>query len=68
MQDELLGKGKDDGRVVQEIVTNKDSSVNATFCRHFSEGTVTYCSNHCAKTLHKNLETIKRNKCKVKNC
>ena len=24
-----------------------------------------YCSNHCAKTLHKDLEKIKRNNCEV---
>ena len=65
MLDELLGKVRQDGLVVQEMVSDKDTSVNATFCRHFPEGTVTYCSNHSAKTLHKNLEKIKRNKCEV---
>ena len=53
MLDELLGKVRQDGLAVQEIVSDKDTSVNATFCRHFPEGTVTYCSNHSAKTLHK---------------
>ena len=53
MLDELLGKVRQDGLVVQEMVSDKDTSVNATFCRHFPEGTVTYCSNHSAKTLHK---------------
>ena len=65
MLDELLGSVKEDGLVLQEIITDKDSSINGTFCRHFPEGTVTYCSNHCAKTLHKNLEKIKKNKCEV---
>ena len=65
MLDELLDKVRQDGLVVQEMVSDKDTSVNATFCRHFPEGTVTYCSNHSAKTLHKNLEKIKRNKCEV---
>ena len=37
----LLGKVKTDGIVVQEIVADKDSSVNATFCRHFPEGMLT---------------------------
>ena len=58
--DELLGKAKEDGLVVQEVVTDRDSSINATFCRHFLEGKVTYFSNHCAKTLHIDLEKIKR--------
>ena len=60
MLDELLGKAKEDGLVVQEVVTDRDSSINATFCRHFPEGTVTYCSNHCANTLHKDLEKSRR--------
>ena len=55
MLDELLGKVKEDRLVLQEVITDKDSSINGTFCRHFPEGTVIYCSNHCAKTLHKNL-------------
>ena len=65
MLDELLGKARQDNFVLQEMIADKDSSVNATFCRHFPEGTITYCSNHCAKTLHKHLEKIKRNKCEV---
>ena len=60
MLDELLGKAKEDGLVVQEVVTDRDSSINPTFCRHFPEGTVTYCSNHCATTLHKDLEKSRR--------
>ena len=52
MLNELLGKARLDGLVVQEVVTDKDTSINATFCRQFPEGTVMYCSNHCAKTLH----------------
>ena len=38
MLDELLGKVRQDGLVVQEMVSDKDTSVNATFCRHFPEG------------------------------
>ena len=41
MLDELLRKAKEDGLVVQEMVTDKDTSINATFCRHFPESTVT---------------------------
>ena len=36
--DELLGKVRQDRLVVQEMVSDKDTSVNATFCRHFPEG------------------------------
>ena len=67
MFDEVMGKVKDAGFNITEIITDKDSSTNAIFCRHFPEGTITYCSNHCAKTLHKDLEKIKRNKCVVSN-
>ena len=65
MLDELMGKVKDFGFSIKEIITDKDSPTNAIFCRHFPEGTITYCSNHCAKTLHKDLEKIKRSKCEV---
>ncbi len=65
MFDELLGRVRHDGLVLEEVVADKDTSVNSTFCRHFPEGTVTYCSNHSAKTLHKDLENIKKNPCNV---
>ncbi len=59
MLDELLGKAKDDGMFVTEIITDKDISVNGIFCRHCPEGMVTYCLNLSAKTLHKDLQKIK---------
>ena len=65
MFDELLGKVKDAGFNIGEIITDKDTSTNVIFCRHFPEGMITYCSNHCAKTLHKDLEKIKKNRCEV---
>ena len=68
MLNEVLGKVRDAGFIVGEIITDKDSSVNAIFCRHFPEGTITYCSNHCAKTLHKDLQRIKQNKCEASYC
>lgn len=65
MFNEVLGKVEAAGFNIKEIITDKDSSTNAIFCQHFPEGMITYCSNHCAKTLHKDLEKIKRNKCEV---
>ena len=65
MLEEVLGKVKKSDFVVQELVTDKDSTTNAIFCKHFPEGTVTYCSNHCTKNLHKHLEKLKKNKCEV---
>ena len=41
----MLGKAKQDRFVEHEMVADKDT-----------EGTATYCSNHSAKILHKNLE------------
>ena len=65
MFDELIGKAKAAGFVVSEIITDKDSSMNAVYSKHFPEGTITYCANHCAKTLHKDLLKIKPSKCQV---
>jgi hypothetical protein len=62
MMDDILAKVRDAGFVVSEIVTDKDTSMNAIYSRHFPEGTITYCSNHCAKTLHKDLLKVKQNK------
>lgn len=57
---------KQSGFNVAELVTDKDSSVNGIYCRHFPEGTITYCSNHSAKTLHKDLQGVKQNKCECR--
>ncbi len=65
MLEEVLTNVKEAGFVVIELVTDKDSTTNATYCKHFPEGTVTYCSNHCTKNLHKQLEKLKKNKCEV---
>lgn len=56
MFDGIMGSVRGDGFVIKEIITDKDSSMNAIFCRHYPEGTITYCSNHCAKTMHKDVE------------
>ncbi len=65
MLDDLLGKAKDAGFVIGELVCDKYTSSNATFCLHFSEGMVTYCSNHTTKNFHKALEKVKRHNCEV---
>ena len=62
---EILEDVKKQGFTVSEMVTDKDGSMNAIYCRHFPEGTITYCSNHCAKTLHNDLQKVKQNKCQV---
>ena len=65
MFDEVMGMVKVAGFTIKEIITDKDSSTNAIFCRHFPEGTITYCHNHCAKILHKDLKKIRKYKCEV---
>ena len=46
MFDEVMGKVKDAGFNITEIITDKPTLP------------ITYCSNHCAKTLHKDLKKI----------
>lgn len=65
MFEELMRNAKTAGFIVSEIITDKDSSMNSIYCKHFPEGTITYCANHCAKTMHKDLLKIKSNKCQV---
>ena len=66
MLDELLGNAKGEGFTVNELICDKDSATNATFCRHFPQGMVTsYCSNHTTKNLHKAMEKLKKYKCRV---
>ena len=38
MFDELLGKVNQDGLVEHEIVPDKDTFINVTFCSHIPEG------------------------------
>jgi len=45
---------------ITEIVTDKDSSMNVVYCHHFPESTIMYCSNHSAKTMHKDLQKVKQ--------
>ena len=42
------------------MVTDKDSSMNAIYCRHFPEGTIKYCRNHSAKTICRDLQKVKQ--------
>ncbi len=63
--DELLGKAKEAGFFIKELVCDKDSATNTTFCRYFPEGMISYCSNHSTKNMHKALEKIKKYKCEV---
>ena len=67
MYDEILSEVKSSGFNITEMVTDKDSSMNGIYCRHFPEGTITYCSNHSAKTMHKDLHKVKQLKCMVSN-
>ena len=63
---EILGEVKQAGFNIIELITDKDSSVNTIYCCYFPKGTLTHCSNHSAKTMHKDLQKIKQGKCQVK--
>ncbi len=65
MYNEILYEVKEAGFKITEMVTDKDSSMNAIYCRYFPEGTITYCSNYSAKTFHKDLQKVKQMKCQV---
>ena len=65
MFEELMKKVKAEGFAVSEIVTEKCSSMNSIHVKHYPEGTMAYCSNHCSKTMHKDLTKIRQNKCQV---
>ena len=60
-----MGEAKQAGFIISEMVKDKESSMNAIYCHHFPEGTITYCSNHNAKTMHKDLQKVKSSKCQV---
>ena len=62
---DMFNEAKEAGFVISEMVTDKDSSMNSIYCRHFPEGTITYCSNHNVKTMHKDLQKVKSLKCQV---
>ena len=66
MYNVILGKVKEANFNIIDMVVDKDSSMNAIYCTHFPEGNITYCSNHSAKTMHKDLQRVKQLKCQVR--
>ena len=40
MFEESIGKVKEAGFIITEMITDKDSSVNGIFCKYFPEGTI----------------------------
>jgi len=56
----ILSEAKKAGFNIIDMVTDKDSSMNAIYCHHFPEGTIMNCSNHSAKTMHKDLQKVKQ--------
>ena len=60
MYDKILSAAKKAGFNITEMVTDKDSSMNAIYCRHFPEGTIKYCRNHSAKTICRDLQKVKQ--------
>ena len=52
MLSEILGKVKDKGYTINQLVMNHDTSDNAIVCSHFPCVYITYCGNHTAKSFH----------------
>ena len=66
MLSEILGKVKDAGFCINQLVMDHDTSANAIVCSHFLDVHITYCGNHTAKSFHYELGKIKALKCKCK--
>ena len=66
MLNEILGKVKDKGFCINQLVMDHDTSANAIVCSHFPDVYITYCGNHTAKSFHYELSKIKSLKCKCK--
>ena len=66
MLSEILGKVKDRGFTINQLVMDHDTSANAIVCSHFPDVHITYCGNHTAKSFHYELGKIKALKCKCK--
>ena len=65
MFEEILDEAKSEGFTISEVINDKDTSLNSIFCEHYPEGVMTYCSNHSAKTFHKDLQKVRQAKCEV---
>ena len=66
MLSEILGKVKEQGFSINQLVMDHDTSANAIVCSHFPDVHITYCGNHTAKSFHYELSKIKSLKCKCK--
>ena len=66
MLSEILGKVKDKGYTINQLVMDHETSANAIVCSHFPDVHITYCGNHTAKSFHYELGKIKSLKCKCK--
>lgn len=51
MFNEILGEVKENGFTIQEMVTDKDMSMNVIYCHHFPEGTITSFSQEGLKQI-----------------
>ena len=59
MLNEILGKVKDKGYTINQLVMDHNTSANAIVCSHFPDVHITYCGNHTAKSFHYELGKIK---------
>jgi len=54
----LLGKVKDAGFCMSQIVMNHDTSANLIVCSHFPYVGISHCGNHTAKSFYYDLGKI----------
>ena len=66
MLTETLGKVKEQGFCINQLVMDHDTSANAIVCSHFPDVHIMYCGNHTAKSFHYELGKIKALKYKCK--
>ena len=64
MLSEILGKVKEQGFCINQLVMDHNTSANAIVCSHFPDVHITYCGNHTAKLFHYELGKIK-SQCKA---
>ena len=55
MLNDLLSQAKFEGFVISQLIMDHDTSSSNIACEHFPDILITHCSNHTAKTFHKDL-------------
>ncbi len=62
---DILSEMKEANLNIAEMVRDKRLLGKCHLLLPLPEGTITYCSNHCIKIMHADLQKAKQLKCKV---